>query len=182
MWGTGFLAGIYYILIVCFFKDLRLAIAIIETASDFFADTKRVALVPVVYFGVAIITFGLWLVCFVSAASMGEISPISVATQTRTVTRSDDETLIVYYMLFGILWIMAFILAANEFAIICAAATWYYSNKDEEDSDGIAGDSDVLEGLSWTYRYHLGSLAFGSLMVAIVWAIRIVFEYLGEKI
>ena len=34
-------------------------------------------------------------------------------------------------------------------------------------------------GIEWGFRYHFGSLAFGSLIVAIVWAIRIIFEYIA---
>ena len=30
-------------------------------------------------------------------------------------------------------------------------------------------------------RYHMGSLAFGSFLLTLVWIIRIIFEYIGEK-
>ena len=36
-------------------------------------------------------------------------------------------------------------------------------------------------GIEWAFRYHFGSLAFGSLIVAIVWAIRIIFEYIAVR-
>lgn len=84
-------------------------------------------------------------------------------------------------MVFGILWLLAFVMAANQFAIICSVCTWYFSRKDVDDSDGIAGDADVMKGVWWTYRYHFGSLAFGSFILACVWAIRIIFEYIGQK-
>jgi len=32
-----------------------------------------------------------------------------------------------------------------------------------------------------TWRYHLGTLAFGSLILTIVWFIRAIFEYLAKK-
>jgi len=44
-------------------------------------------------------------------------------------------------MWFGIFWIMAFIIACNEFVVIVATVTWYFSRKDIPDSDGIPGDS-----------------------------------------
>lgn len=85
-------------------------------------------------------------------------------------------------MCFGIFWIMAFFISANEFAIICSASTWYFSRKDIPDDDGIPGDSDVSKGLWWTYRYHFGSIAFGSLVLALVWFIKAIFEYIGNKV
>ena len=62
-------------------------------------------------------------------------------------------------MVLGMVWISAFIMACNEFAIICAAASWYFSRKDIKDSDGIPGDADVTKGIWWTYRYQMGTMA-----------------------
>lgn len=85
-------------------------------------------------------------------------------------------------MVLGMVWISAFIMACNEFAVICAACTWYFSRKDIPDDDGIPGDSDVMKGFWWTYRYNMGTLAFGSFILTLVWIIRGIFEYIGEKI
>ena len=84
-------------------------------------------------------------------------------------------------MLFMFFWIAAFIMAINEFVIIVAAITWYYSDKDKPDDDGIPGDSDVSVGMWWSIRYHAGTLAAGSLILAIVWMIRAIFEYVSKK-
>ena len=85
-------------------------------------------------------------------------------------------------MTLGFVWITAFIIACNEFAVICASATWYFSRKDIADSDGIPGDADVWKGFWWTFRYQMGTLAFGSFLLTLVWAIRALFEYIGEKL
>lgn len=85
-------------------------------------------------------------------------------------------------MCFGMIWISAFIIACNDFAVICASATWYFSRKDIRDSDGIPGDSSVMKGFWWTYRYQTGTLALGSLILSLVWIVRTIFEYLGEQI
>jgi len=36
----------------------------------------------------------------------------------------------------------------------------------------------VVKSVYWLVRYHLGSIAFGSLILAIVWLLIIVSEYL----
>ncbi len=84
-------------------------------------------------------------------------------------------------MVFGFFWIVSFLIACNEFVVIVSAITWYFSDKTIEDDDGIPGDSDVKYGFWWSVRYHMGSLAFGSFILAVVWIIRIIFEYIGEK-
>lgn len=36
--------------------------------------------------------------------------------------------------------------------------------------------------MNWAFKYHLGSLAFGSFLLAVVWMLIAVFEYLNKKI
>ena len=38
----------------------------------------------------------------------------------------------------------------------------------------------ILQSLGWLLRYHIGSIAAGSLILAVVWLVRIVFQYLEE--
>ena len=88
----------------------------------------------------------------------------------------------ILYMWFGLIWLMAFIITCNEFVIIVSTCTWYFSRKDIPDDDGIAGDSDVSKGFKWIFRYHLGSIALGSFVLAVVWTIRAIFEFIGERV
>ncbi len=68
------------------------------------------------------------------------------------------------------------LLAMGQFIIIVTVCVWYFSHG--TDKEGSGG---VIKAIWWTFRYHLGSLAFGSLILAIVWAIRIIFEYMRKK-
>jgi choline transporter-like protein 2/4/5 len=177
------IAALYYLVLCCNWKSLRIAISIIETAADFFADTKRIAFVPMFYFAIwcGVFVFWVWGVCGVASITSSEIKVTSVQFQDKDVNRSDATNWMSAGMVLGMLWISAFIMACNEFAVICAAASWYFSRKDIPDDDGIPGDSDVLEGFKWTFRYHVGTLALGSFILTIVWVIRAIFEYIGEK-
>ena len=44
------------------------------------------------------------------------------------------------------------------------------------------GNLALGKGAWWAFRYNFGSLAFGSFLLAIIWTIRIVFEYVNKKI
>lgn len=70
------LAAIYFLLMCCNFKSLKVSIAIIETAADFFTDTKRIALVPLLYFCIwcGIFVFWLWGLAGVASITDSEIS------------------------------------------------------------------------------------------------------------
>ena len=180
-WTSLIAAGIYLLVMVCSFNSLRVAIAVIETAADYFADTKRIIFVPLLYFLIGFICFIAWVFALLCVASIGPITVDSVALQTKDIEWDEKTTYAMWYMLFGFFWIMAFIISCNEFVVIVSAITWYYSDKTEPDDDGIPGDSDVKVGFWWSFRYHMGSLAFGSFILAIVWIIRFIFEYIGEK-
>jgi len=193
MFAAFFSAGLYYIFLVCCFKQLRVSIAIIETAADWFADTKRIIFVPIGYFCLAILVFAAWTCGIAMVSSLSE-DPITAQTgdpllngtptysQWKNLNWAPATYYMIYTMSFGIIWLMAFIVCANEFVTIVATCTWYFSRKDIPDSDGIPGDSEVYKGYLWSIRYHFGSLAFGSCVLTIVWIIHALMEYIGGKI
>ena len=82
-----------------------------------------------------------------------------------------------YYVLFALLWINAFLIGCAQFIIAASAATWYFSHSSE-----TQGKGSTTIGIRWILRYHLGSIAFGSCIIAIVQMIRIMFEYYRKKI
>ena len=75
-------------------------------------------------------------------------------------------------MLLG-LWNNAFLLALNQFIIGCSVCIWYFSQ-----GPGMESGGSIRKSVYWAFRYHLGSLAFGSLILAIVQFIRIILEYI----
>ena len=178
------LAILYALMMCCNMRSLRISIAVIETAADFFADTKRIAFVPLMYFCVWVGIFIFWLWSLVGVASItdGGITVSSVQFQQKDINRGENTNWLIAGMVLGMVWVSMFILACNEFAIICASVTWYFSRKDIPDDDGIPGDADVWKGFYWTFRYNCGTLALGSFILTIVWLIRAIFEYIGEKV
>lgn len=68
-----------------------------------------------------------------------------------------------YYFVFGTLWCNALLGAIGTFLIASSACMWYYSNGPGQDLH-----LPILRSLGRIFRYHLGSLAFGSLILAII--------------
>ena len=72
---TAFIvAGIYLLTMICCFNSLRVAIAVIETAADYFADTKRIIFVPLLYFFIGVVAFVGWVAAVLCVASIGDIT------------------------------------------------------------------------------------------------------------
>lgn len=78
MWIAGILwafAGIFYLVLACNWKSLRISIAVVETAAEYFSDTKRIVLIPLVYFCVWVGVFIAWIY---GVAGVASISPTGV--------------------------------------------------------------------------------------------------------
>ena len=86
------------------------------------------------------------------------------------------------YMYFGIFWLSFSLMAANDLEIIISTCTWYFSRKDIPDDDGIPGDSDISKAIAWTFKYHIGSLALGSLVLALFSIVSTIMEYAASKL
>ena len=82
----------------------------------------------------------------------------------------------VYGQIFMFFWVFEFIQAVFNYTIIVAVCTWYFSSTND-----ISGNFSLTTGFIWSFRYNFGSLALGSFILAIVWIIRIIFEYIDDK-
>jgi hypothetical protein len=81
-------------------------------------------------------------------------------------------------MFFGIIWIVTFISAKTNFITMMSVVTYYFSVKEGQENR----DPEAIVGLSlkFTYLYHIGSLACGSFILALIIFARI-WAYIIEK-
>lgn len=77
----------------------------------------------------------------------------------------------------GFFWTVFFISAFGEMVLAMTFATWYWSFR----KSNVPFFTLTL-GLYRTVRYHLGTLAFGSLIITICRIIRLLLEYLDQKL
>ncbi|KAL8625988.1 hypothetical protein ACOMHN_012580 [Nucella lapillus] len=82
------------------------------------------------------------------------------------------------YMLFMFFWLMNFVVALGQMTLAGAFASYYWAFNKERDMPAMP----VLSALGRCFRYHLGSLAFGSLLIALVQMVRAFLEYLDRKL
>ncbi|XP_072016877.1 choline transporter-like protein 1 [Amphiura filiformis] len=100
---------------------------------------------------------------------------------------SDDDGYVIYhkdtitkymwwYHLFGLLWGSQFIIACLLCTIAGAVAQWFFA------TDKRQLKSPILKSIRRVVRYHLGSMAFGSLIIALVMLARIILGYIQSKL
>jgi len=60
-WTFWILSTFYCVCLVVNCKAIRISFAVIETAGDYFAQTKRIILVPMMFFIIGICLFFIWM-------------------------------------------------------------------------------------------------------------------------
>eukprot|EP01046_Picozoa_sp_COSAG06_P014236 COSAG06_NODE_878_length_11812_cov_5.549560_2_plen_404_part_00 len=100
---------------------------------------------------------------------------------TPTVVTKDES--VVFYMfwyhLLGFLWANQLVQAISMTTISGAYSYWYFYNNDEEKKGGVR--LAFLKSLKRVLRYHIGSMAFGSLIVALVQFARAILAYVDKQ-
>ena len=157
------IAGFFLILTLCCCSRIRLAVAVCKAAGQFVVGVCLIVLVPIVQ---TLITLGLWAACLVAMVYIISAAPfVSTSTDVFTVISSySDSSLIRFYVfVFGTLWSNAIIQAIGTFVIASACCMWYYSH-----GPGQALDMPIFRSYKMAFRFHFGSLAFGSFILALV--------------
>lgn len=81
------------------------------------------------------------------------------------------------YNLFAAFWTLFFLSAFGEMVLAGTFASWYWTY----DKANNLPPSPLSDSLGRTLRYHIGTLAFGSLIIAIIRVIRVTLEYIYKK-
>ncbi|KAG2770840.1 hypothetical protein PC129_g6906 [Phytophthora cactorum] len=188
------LAGVA-LLLVCFFqKKIRIAVGIVKEASRALQSLPLLVLFPIIPFVMLLILFAYAAIVGAYIYSSGEMQLASLAGElaeqagqnvtaeaTTTLSKvSPDQTmkLLVAYHFFGFLWTAQLINAISMCTIAGAVSRYYWSrNKTSEEM----GRFPVFTSFKNCFRYHFGSLAFGSFIIAVVQFIRAALLYLDHQ-
>ncbi|XP_076321156.1 choline transporter-like protein 2 isoform X1 [Tachypleus tridentatus] len=82
------------------------------------------------------------------------------------------------YNVFGLFWGIFFIIGVCQLSLAIAFATYYWTFNKPKNIPSFA----VASGVGTCLRYHLGSVAFGSLLIAVLRVIRVILEYIDQKL
>ncbi|XP_066121067.1 choline transporter-like protein 5 isoform X1 [Saccopteryx bilineata] len=82
------------------------------------------------------------------------------------------------FNLFVFLWLMNFVIALGQCALAGAFASYYWALRKPDDIPPYP----LFTAFGRAIRYHTGSLAFGSLILALIQVFRIILEYLDKRL
>ncbi|KAK3782436.1 hypothetical protein RRG08_033077 [Elysia crispata] len=193
------------LLFIFLVKRICIAIELIKEASRAVGNMFSTLFWPLIPFLLQVMFFLYWAASALFVASMGSSDYYSNSTNTssdginnyleRVPCEPDSSTLgsacdfvkyggdeyiipMQLFMLFMLLWVLNFIVALGHMTLAGAFASYYWAWEKPRDIPAFPLASSVYRSL----RYHLGSIAFGSFIIAVVQMIRIVLEYIEYKL
>jgi hypothetical protein len=165
------LMGLMFLCCVwCNRNSLETAIAVVDASADFFVATKRIVLVSITYFIISMLFVLLWAAGQVCVMSMNTFVK-GKGPQDKDMTWDSNVKWMMFFMCFGLLWLLKFIDDKVKFITMVSAATYYFSSNSEKN-----GSAKVCTGFSYAYTKHAGSIAFGSLIMTIITMLRMMID------
>lgn len=169
-------SALFILYIFCMCSRIRLAIAILKAGTSFIKDVPLSLLIPPVFFVLIIVLYIYWTLAMIYLWSFGDVknrgtNPIP-EIEWDTTTRNA-----LYFEFFGVLWMNAFIIAMEQFILASTVCIWYFA------AGSDAGPQRPISRSIWrAFFYHLGSMAFGSFILAVIWTIKYILMYISRKL
>jgi len=170
--------ALYFCLVLVLRKRIMLAINIIKEAARALAAMPILSLFPVFQTLGLVLFLVPWVIYCLYLGSSGKITieKSAYGTEYRTFTYDDNTRYAALYMLFCWFWTSQFIIAIGQLVIALGIACWYFVRDKKE-----VGNFTVIWAFKAVVFNHLGTAAFGSLIIAIIKTIRAVLTYLQKK-
>ena len=149
--------------ICCNWKNIKIGIAIFKCTAAFMGCTPQVFLVPPLTIVIVTAWLLVWMAIALFICSVGTPERRKDLPFLTEVKWTDNTRYVFLYSLFGYLWLNAFFFSVGSFVVSAAAAIWYATS-----SGDSLGKGSIMKGFYWVFRYHLGSLAFGSFLIALI--------------
>ncbi|XP_062853267.1 choline transporter-like protein 2 isoform X3 [Trichomycterus rosablanca] len=199
------------LLLIFLRKRLLIAISLIKEASKAVAHVMSSLFYPLLTFLLLVLVIAYWAVTAVFLSTSNEAvykifntteceysrstcNPETFNSSNVSLSCPDAECLFAFYggetlyhryllvfqfyNLFLFFWCLNFVVALGQVTLAGTFASYYWAFKKPDDIPACP----VFSSLRRTLRYHTGSVAFGSLVLAVVQVIRVSLEYLEHKL
>ncbi|KAJ3362267.1 hypothetical protein GGF32_006299 [Allomyces javanicus] len=168
------LASVFLLMIIALRKRIRIAVKIIKEASRAIGAMPMIILFPLTTFVSILVLVAYYLGIAAYIATTPDVTNVSVLGVNATIAYIKYFQ---WYHLFGFLWTLAWLTGINQTTLAGAVASWYWT-MDKKQASSFA----VTKSFARTIRYHLGSIALGSFLIAVTQLIRIVLMYLQRHL
>ncbi|XP_071476563.1 choline transporter-like protein 1, partial [Diadema antillarum] len=165
---------ILLLVLLVMFKRIALVVALFKEAGKAIGAIPFLLLQPL-WTSLILLGFcGGWVFIYLYVATAGK--PETTEHGFVVYVTDNFSKYMGWYYIFGFLWVTQFILACQQCTIAGAVADWFFTR------DKRSLRIPILKSIARIICYHLGSLAFGSLLIAIVMFARLILGFIQSKL
>lgn len=122
-------------------------------------ENSSIFFVPLISFIVSTAYMAWWAVGMVYLYSAGQVSHQKHALPFAHYEMTSTQKQYAYVRVFELFWKLSLMEAINQFIIIGTVMYWYFRQRGTENN--------VLKSVYILFRYHLGTVALGSFLIAL---------------
>jgi choline transporter-like protein 2/4/5 len=205
LWQIGFyvfgiLTVVVILMLLSLRKEVATCVALVQEASSVIGDIPFLIFFPITtiiaQFLLFVLVIGIFAYIFTSTAdafqdfvddSMDMLNDTSADMAEDYSDTIEDHTedfetvnsIMGVFWLFGFLWTNNLLLATSTTIIASVVAYWFFYMKGDDEDKKYP--MPILSSVKCVATKHMGTMAFGSLIVAIIQAMRIVLAYIDEQ-
>jgi hypothetical protein len=172
---AGGLFVAYTVVVGCFWRRIWMVCGVIIEASKALARMPTLLVVPLVP---ALLAFGLFTYLLLGSfyiLSAGELK--LDGSGFAQIDFDDDLRGTLAYHFFGVVWTVVWLNHVAWVVVAMAVTQWYFARDKATD----LGPAPVASAAGRVVRYHLGSIVFGSLVVAVVKYLRYIVYFVKSR-
>jgi hypothetical protein len=192
-YGFMLLCVIWFLIMIYMCKSINMAIKCVCMGAKALEEMPLMIFVPFLQIIGFILFMIPWLFYCMFVASVGEFkyttydvpsglnSPANYELNYGMwkTDRNDRVGAKLAFMFFALLWTMNFIAHLGSLVIAHAVSCWYFTKP--EDRVEKIDNSQIFASYKLIFRYHLGTIAFGSFVIAVIQYVRSVALYIQRK-
>lgn len=171
------LGGLSFLIVLFSMSTIALSIAIIKSAALFVAKNFLIVFLPIIFAIINITYVIIWALGLAYLWSIGEPKPRLTGPFAEIIWSNKTIYLLIGHA-FSLLWNIAFINYLLIFIIASSCSIWYFNNKDSPNYFSRP----IATSIYWAFRYHLGSIALGAFILAIIWSIKVMLAYVVKHV
>jgi hypothetical protein len=177
---------IMFLLLVSLRKKIWIAATLYMEASKALFATPTMLLSPIFdwTWNISLIFVWCWTAVLIATSGFTVIQPNEYSGQGHAFAQDLPEYQnFLWFHIFMLLWGLAFLAACHEFVLAGCITNWYkwQGATDDAGEKLTAPNMALFRSMGRLARYHLGTVALGSLIIAVVQAIQMILNYIKKK-
>jgi hypothetical protein len=174
-------AVIWLSIIVIMRRRISMAVEILKESAAALIEMPMLTLLPVLLTIIMVLFTGIWLtyaVYLISSADIETIEDGVSGISYKVLSWSREAQMRIAFLFFCWVWTAGFVQSLGHLTFSHAVLTWYLGRADDEGQSS----SIMWNSVRVVFRYHIGTAALGSLLLAVFATIRAIIEYARVKL